>query len=142
MKKRTKPKKRGLPQKKKKTLHNEPGLLKMSEALEQLVEPYAFATGSEEEFANLIGIGAMAWNMTVLPEEASKKVMVGMIATFGDDPADLQVVMERINALMQRKKKLFPNEDRLIIDFSVENREGKPHLTVISHLTPKEGDAA
>lgn len=142
MKKRTKLKKRGILQKKKKTLHSEPGLLKMSEALEQLVEPYAYAANSEEAYENLISLGAMAWNMTVMPPEATKEITKGMIAMLGEDPEDVQFVSEQLNALMQRKKKLFPNEDRLIVDFRIEDLGDSRHLTVISHLVPKEGDTA
>ena len=142
MKKRPKPKKRGLPQIKKKTLHNEPSLLKMSEALEKLVEPYAYEVDSEEEYKNLISLGALAWNMTVMPPESHKELVIGMITMLGEEPEDLQFVMEKMYALMQRKKKLFPNEDRLIVDFFLEEVGTQRHLKVVSHIVPKKEDAA
>ncbi|WP_420645519.1 hypothetical protein [Candidatus Leptofilum sp.] len=114
----------------------------MSEVLEELVEPYAYEVGSEEAYENLISLGAMAWNMTVMPPEASKEAMKGIIAMLGDDPEDVQFVTEQVHNLMQRKKKLFPNEDRLILDFFIEDLGDQRHLKVISHLAPKKGDAA
>ena len=139
MKRRPKPKKRG---KKKQTLHNEPSLLKMSVALEKLVVPFVHEARTEQEYDALIGLGAMAWNMTVMPPETRKNAVKDAIAMFGQDPENIQFLSERLNVLMQRKEKLFPDEDRAIVSYAIEDLGNQWHLKVVSRLVPKKEDAA
>lgn len=142
MKKRTKSQKRGTVLKKMQTLHNEPGLLKMSEALEKLVASYVHEARTEQEYDALIGLGAMAWNMTMMPPETRKNAIKDAIAMFGQDPENIQFLSERLNVLMQRKEKLFPDEDRVIVSYAIEDLGNQWHLKVMSKVVPKKGDAA
>ncbi len=51
---------------------NPPGIKKMSEALEELIEPFMDAADSQHALKNMVALGVMAWNGEVTGKEGAK----------------------------------------------------------------------
>ena len=102
----------------------------VSEALGQLIEPYSHETDSLDTFKALVAIGAIAWNFASLPEvERDKDLTDSMRELDVPDPKMLQRLLQ---ALIQRKQRLFPHDRRMIVHYEVVTTPAGYHLTVAS----------
>jgi len=132
------------------TILPQSGGIKLSEALFDLVEPLELDKFSHEEIRKLLSIGVVAWNIAVFPnEERAEKLM----AFLKDMPSTMDAIetelaemlqegrsntelpptmtlLELVSFLVHRKDALFPNDNRLILQFEVSETPNGPHLTV------------
>ena len=114
---------------------NPPGEIKMSDALGQVLEPYAEDIETLEAYRMLVTIGAMAWNNTLLPPEGQA---AGFAASDKLDVKDKNTMKELILILMKRKLDLFPDVRRFIISYEVSDLGNEWHLSVASTLQSEE----
>jgi hypothetical protein len=128
------------------------GGIKLSDALIELCEPFDPEKLSAKEFENLIGLAAVAWNITVLPEEERLEKLTDFVETMPRMREELKceidtvlnadskdngiapatTMLHFIGAMIQRKNKLFPMDNRLILNYKVKESQEGPHLTVSS----------
>ena len=128
------------------------GGIKLSAALIELCEPFEPEKLSAKEFENLIALAAVAWNIAVLPKEERLEKLTAfvdempemrqeleneIVTVLHDDPKDADfapatTTLHFIGAMIQRKDELFPNDDRIIMNFNVEDKPEGPYLTVAS----------
>jgi hypothetical protein len=133
------------------------GDIKLSAALIELCEPFEPENLTTKEFENLIALAAVAWNIAVLPKEERLEKLTAFvdeipkmrqeleyeIGSVLDDGskntiAPATTTLHFIGAMIQRKEELFPNDQRLIMDFNVKDSPEGPHLTVASApINPK-----
>ena len=108
--------------------------VKMSEVLEQFVEPYMEYAETEDAYRKLLGIAIVAWNVALLPDKERQSdlddVLVNLPAEVRDDGKKIA------EELMERKERHFSHYRRMILDFEIEDAGDKWHLSVISMATP------
>jgi hypothetical protein len=132
------------------------GGIKLSAALIELCEPFEPEKLSTEEFSNLIGLAAMAWNIAELPKEERLESLTAFIDTIpsmkeelkaeidtvlhddtkDSDFAPATTMLHFIGAMIQRKDELFPNDDRIVVNYNVKDNPEGPYLTVSSTHKP------
>ena len=125
---------------------------KLSAALIELCEPFEPENLSTKEFENLIALAAVAWNIAVLPKEERLEKLTAFVdempkmrqeleneigTVLHDDSKDTDfgpatTTLHFIGAMIQRKDELFPNDNRLVLNYNVKDSLEDPHLTVSS----------
>ena len=135
-----KPKKKRQPQSKRHKRSPElpelSGVLKMSDVLDELVAPFNRDDLTDEELKQLLTYGVLAWNLAIVPKAVARQMFDAI-----HDPRKSSLVQRTeawalIEALAERKVILFPDIDRLIIDFTLTRDGDSLHLNVLSTLTP------
>ena len=114
--------------------------IKMSVAIERIIEPYVDANLSIRGHRNLIAACAAAWNLTVIEHQANR------------DPSQAGGVLEQawadverigatvvVEELKRRKTLLFPDDRRYIVNTSMQPlRDGGWYLNVASMLLDEQ----
>jgi hypothetical protein len=128
------------------------GGVKLSAALIELCEPFEPDILSTKELENLIALAAVAWNIAVLPKEERLERLTAFIETMPNmkekleseidtvlhddskntDFAPATTMLHFIGAMIQRKDELFPNDDRIVVNYNVKDNPEGPYLTVSS----------
>lgn len=119
-----------------------PGQVKMSEVLEDFVEPYWKKAKTEDAQKKLLILAIYAWNIALFP----KPEQPGMIDEILTDSlvegnqkmkADIEYVIEH---LIARKNRYFSEYERMIIDFEFKDEGSGYHLFVASTAIPKSSE--
>ena len=112
------------------------GEVKMSEVLEEFVEPYLEFVHNPIQRENLFQVAVTAWNLALIPENARQPTIDKFIkeGLKGNDPWIQQDTREILDELIARKQKLFAKNTRFIVDFQLEDTDTKFHLSVASTL--------
>jgi len=104
--------------------------VKMSEVLEEFVEPYGEFAETKEAYHRLLTVATLAWNASLLPRNDPMANPDELVRTL---PADVRgMAADMIRQLMLRKEELFPQQRRMIIDFDLASLGTGWHLTVVS----------
>src|SRR5262249_30583431 len=101
---------------------------KMSEGLEEVIEPYLPETDDIEHNPALYTLGAAAWNAALLPEDEQQDKVDEILQKIGPGPGDLRGL---IHALIERKNARFKTDQRVIASFQVADLGDSYHLTVL-----------
>lgn len=120
-------------------VQNPQGQVKMSEVLEDFVEPYLEEIEGYEAKCNFIAIAVLAWNLAILPEAARPAAKEGLQRQSQQKrlPEDQGVLDALLDELMARKLQYFADNRRLIMDFQFEDIGDQYHLSVASMLAPQ-----
>jgi hypothetical protein len=111
------------------------GRLRMSEVLEDFVEPYRQFAPGLEAYRKLLMMAIVAWNLALLPEAERDESLGNLMGELNDLTAADRADMRRmIGEMVARKEAVFPSIRRTIISFEVEDRGDDFHLTVASTL--------
>ncbi len=114
-----------------------PGEAKMSEVLEDFVEPFCQYAETETALRKLYTLAIIAWNMAFLSDAEQAKSIEDILNSdkvLNEDQEVLSEVKDIINALVSRKKQHFPDYTRKIIEFELRDIGTGYHLSVISTL--------
>jgi hypothetical protein len=121
-------------------LYNPPGLDKMSEVLEEFVDPYCDEDLTFEDYGALLMTGVAAWNAAVAPPgERRERLVEGYLKSLRGKhtAAEIEKVRTRVHELIHRKLTAFPLNSRCIVAMELSIQEdGSPHLRVASTLQP------
>jgi hypothetical protein len=122
-----------------------PGQERMSEVLEDFIEPYMdlIDADSLDEFRKLVSMGALAWNLSLLPAERRGEEIDAFHAKWlpKSDKTTATDFRSLIEKMIARKLARFPNNRRFIMKFEVADQGDNFYLQVAS--TPEnipEGD--
>ncbi len=118
-------------------LRDEPGLVKMSEALETLIEPYLEKVSGRHQIEVLLSLGSLAWNMSIMPKKSRQKELEIALKKVmkGQDAEAIEVTRVLIDELMERKEKLFPDNQRMIMSFDLHSAgAGRYDISVASTM--------
>lgn len=108
--------------------------IKMSEVLEEFVEPYRKFAETKEAYRKLLTTAIIAWNVTLFPEKDRSSRLEELVVTLPEDVRkDGRQIIEE---LMVRKERFFSQHRRMIIDFEVADTGGEWHLSVMSTAGP------
>jgi hypothetical protein len=113
---------------------NPEGEVKMSEVLEEFVEPYYLDDMTYEEAHKLFTIGVIAWNMSFF-DEADREKEVRKFAGGFHDMTD--GILSIIGPMIDRKVQYFGQYDRIILNFQLTDTGETFHLSVASSLPQK-----
>jgi hypothetical protein len=112
------------------------GREKMSETLEDFIEPYRELADNEDAFRKLLNLGVLAWNAALLPDDQRRRAIdetlsAGLSRSSKEDRA---LAKEFIEKLVRRKEERFAANQRAIISFELTDTGDGYHLTVASTL--------
>jgi hypothetical protein len=107
---------------------------KMSEVLEEFIEPYVESATTPEAYQKLIALAIIAWNAALLEETERQNLITRSIeairATAGKEwKKDLQ---DFLATLIERKQRYFANNKRYILNYHLSETKKGYHLAVIS----------
>jgi hypothetical protein len=112
------------------------GQEKMSDVLEDFIEPYMGSVEDEDAHRKLLSLGVLAWNAALLPEDR-RKAMIDDFVSKGFPPgsADLATKLRSlVDSMVERKLAHFASNRRAIISFELKDTGRDFHLTVASTL--------
>ncbi|MEM9483445.1 MAG: hypothetical protein AAGA83_07105 [Cyanobacteria bacterium P01_F01_bin.116] len=119
---------------------NPKGEVKMSDVLEEFVEPYLPETDNLEQQGMVFEMGVIAWNLAILPENKRQSALEKL---FDKLTKNKNAIVKRdlnnlIDEMVARKFELFPDNRRYILDFQLEDGGDQFHLSVASTLSPAQ----
>lgn len=131
------------------------GRVKLSEALLNICEPFNYNGLSLSEYRELIGMTSVVWNIARNDQNKRVELLLESIKTMpglhNEFEADLITLLESgsspnedlptsiailniLNTLMQRKDELYPDDDRVVVDYTVKEIANERHLSVSSAM--------
>lgn len=99
---------------------------KLSERLIELIAPLREPGMEHDEYDGLLKFAAVAWNLSLLPEDKRREAMDRALVDF----PQLRAFQADLEASIDRKAALFPDDRRLIADVYVTDL-GDGRLNVI-----------
>jgi hypothetical protein len=109
-----------------------PGHEKMSAVILEFIKPYQGQWRTVDEFGELVGMAAIAWNTALIPEDRRDQSLQNVIQKLPADGRHEAGIF--LAELMRRKLTLFASNHRAIHDYKVTMTPVGPHLTVVSSL--------
>jgi hypothetical protein len=116
---------------------NQGGIVKMSEVLEDFVEPYTDGTLNKHGLEMLFSMGALAWNIALMPKEKRIKMLAEAFSSImpNSDPEDIAFGKDLVDKLIQRKEEFFADNQRMIMNFELQYvSHGEYHISVASTM--------
>ena len=104
--------------------------IKMSDVLEEFVEPYRQFAETEDAYRKLLMLAIVAWNVTLFAEKDRLSSLDELLATLPEEAREDG--REIIRELMARKQRFFSQHRRMIIDFELTGTAEDWHLSVMS----------
>jgi hypothetical protein len=112
---------------------NPKGKISMSDAITQIIEPFADDAPDFRSMQNLVTYACAAWNISVSTDDEQSAVNT-LFAKLPIKQKERNETLALLHALIERKKKLFPDVTRKIVDFKVTDRGDDFHIAVASTL--------
>jgi hypothetical protein len=119
-----------------KVVYEPAGREKMSEVLDDFIEPYRDLADTGDAYRKLLNLGMLAWNAALLPED-QRRAMIAETLGAGlsrASEADRAQAREFIETLVRRKEEHFAANRRAMISFELTDTGTGYYLTVASTL--------
>ena len=117
-----------------KILHPQ-GSDKLSERIRIIVQPYQGPAPTYDQFSSMIGFACVAWN-TSLKDEAEWPFLIDEFlqetTVKGTSRKAIAELTYFLNSLIRRKLELFPDDERVIANFEVEDTLNHYHIRIAS----------
>jgi len=110
---------------------------KMSQALLDFVDPLLENYGSEVPVKKILGVGIMAWNLSLFPEGERRKLLVQVVEALSSETEDVKAMHETMTWLIDRKKQYFGRHKRHILEFKLSDLGDRYNLQVVSLDVPE-----
>ena len=106
--------------------------IKLSEAILILSEPLRKQYSANHQIEVIITMTIIAWNISIFPEDKQEHVRKSLINEFPKKLSreDIALLFKYIDAMVERKKKYYPNINELIIDYNLSISSDTINLTV------------
>ena len=109
---------------------------KMSEIILDLADPLIDGDVSNAKEVDLIvQLTIAAWNKAMLSadkQDASEKQIIDILVPRDGDAELVGTVIQALDIVEERRKKLFPNLRRFIVDYDLQVSDGRVALNIIS----------
>jgi len=116
-------------------LINPPDAEKMSDVILRFAEPLKVAYGNMTE--KVISFAILVWNASLLPHDKQADAIKAIVEKLAETDRELQVhCLAYITMLLDRKQRMFAENQRFILDYHVSESSGNLHLDVVSTLVP------
>lgn len=106
---------------------------KMSEVIIDFAEPLLDALDDDELFEKAIGCAVVCWNLSFLQEKRQQRQVRAIVKKL--DKSDLLTRFEAedcVRMLLERKRILFADEKRIVLNYKIVEEGDHHHLFVIS----------
>jgi hypothetical protein len=113
------------------------GEISMSDAISKLIEPYKQDAPDYNSFNNLVTFACIAWNTSILPDEKREKALQEMLKVLPGTLKDRRDLYLLLTELMERKRSLFPNVSRMIVEHKVTEQGDTFHIAIASTMEKK-----
>jgi hypothetical protein len=113
-------------------IRDPPGKVKMSEVLDEFVAPFKEPNATEKELRILYSLGAIAWNIALLPADEQEKAFREAHEKMPADGRELFRFF--VEPLLERKRRHFADCRRGIVGFELMMLPSGPYLQVRSTL--------
>ena len=120
-----------------KFLFNPKGEISMSDAISQIIKPYVNDAPDYNSFNTLVTFACLAWNTSILPEEQRNEAIGKMVDVIPGKMEDRFDTLALLAELMERKRKIFPNITRVIMEYKVTDTGNDFHIAIASTLEKK-----
>ena len=105
------------------------GFEKMSDMLSEYAEPFFDGADTFEEQKKSIAFAGLVWNLSLMPEtERESAFLEGPISEL---PTEVRPFIEK---MVRRKHDLFPDVNRIIVDYELTQTGSGLRLNVVSTL--------
>jgi len=109
------------------------GLQGMSEIVLDLADPLLEHAEDHEAERLYIQLALLAWNVALYPQERWEEEVREIVATLPQgDPETLEYMERMLWLLIARKVTLFPENERVILDYDLSMTDRGPYLQVLS----------
>jgi len=106
---------------------------KMSEVLFEFAEPLLEDSDDDKSFRAKIALASLSWNLTFMVPNEQEAAVNDMVEELGGRDAFVRRgIWESIHMLMDRKRTLFADDNRLIINYEIVEEKTGPRLLVVS----------
>jgi hypothetical protein len=114
---------------------------KISDALGKLVKPYWESGMPLSAMQMLVSFGAVAWNMSIVPELEQAAEFDRMMTQIGQgqEAEGITIVKALITEMIERKRMLFPEDDRVIVNFKVIEEGHHDFFITAAATAPETG---
>ena len=109
---------------------------KMSQVLLDFVDPLLENVGSEIPVKKILGVGIMAWNLSLFPDGERRKLLVQVVKELSPETEDVKAMHETMTWLIDRKKQYFDRHKRHILEFRLSDFGARYGLQVFSVDVP------
>lgn len=123
-----------------KFLMNPKGEISMSDAISQLIEPFKDDAPDYNSFSELVAMGCIAWNNSILSESQRNEALGEMLDIIPGKMEDRLEILNLLGELVERKRKLFPDVSRMIVEHKVTDRGRDFHIAIASTMEKKEAE--
>jgi len=125
--------------------------IKLSEALLILCEPYKIPDMNKEDHEKILSLSAISWNIGSFPENLREQKMMEMIHIIpelkglqkdeiitlmknsnSDDKNNTVIMLQILFGMLNKRTELYPNDDRIVVDYWLESKSGTDVLQVKS----------
>ena len=112
------------------------GRPKMSEVILDLADPLLDGDVANPKVVDfIVQLTIAAWNKAMLPADrqaAMEKDIIDMLVPFDGDAEQVGTILQALDIVEERRKKLFPNLRRFVVDYDLHVSEGRVALNVLS----------
>lgn len=116
-------------------LHQNELPIKMSEVILELADELLEMANTKRQYQSVIAIAALAWNLATFEDDTQNQHMLESFLTENvHDEQHKKDTLDIITALIKKKNRLFPDINRIIIDFQLVGNKRNFHLNVISTI--------
>ena len=121
-----------------------PDTEKMSEIIIHFAKPLLDLAKNDTEEKKAITFAILLWNLSLLPETEKMKYREQILKASGVTPDTAPSLVAASNKIMdellERKKSLFPDINRSIIDYDLIKTPKGLHLNIVSNILKEEID--
>lgn len=111
--------------------------IKMSEVILDLAEDLLEAAETKSQYNSAITITCIAWNLATLNSEEYKNSLERQLSKMGDQSYQ-QDTLKIIDALVEKKNRLYPDINRVILDYDLIGNKHNFHLNIVSIVSEEE----
>jgi len=111
---------------------------KMSDVIQDFAKPLLLLKDDEEFQRKALRVAILVWNISLFPKQKQEKALQEICSDFSkpDDPNYIESIKTIVNALIERKRKNYPNHKKVITDFQISGSGKSRRLNVVSTPYP------
>jgi hypothetical protein len=118
---------------------------KMSEVILELADPLLDGDVSNpKEVDFIVQLTIAAWNKAMFSSDrqaAMEKDIIDTLVPPDGDAEEVGTIIQALEIVEERRKKLFPNLRRYVVDYDLQVSEGRVALNIVSESMSAEGSA-
>jgi hypothetical protein len=108
----------------------------MSEVLLDFAEPLLNTIDYDELFDDVISFAVICWNASFLPEKEQKKIISSLVDEVAKSDVLIRLSIEEdVRMLLERKKRFFADDKRMVVNYKVIEENGSRRLLAMSAFT-------